>query len=127
MSEQRALLAVWIRQYPFMPLDLYEVNDYTMFPQAVWFLDKNGLRQENVWKWRRLVTVHLRQPWCSKDFKEPSPFFDRSYPIGLAAFAPYDGDKFYMEVQWGSLFGKGWEVTINEQGKLLCMHEKWIS
>jgi hypothetical protein len=119
---------VWIRQYPPMPPERDDINDQTMFPQAVWVLDMHGLRQESVWKWRRFVVVHWQQPWCNTVPKEPSAIFGHPHEIGLTAFAPYlESGTFYVETQWGGRFGSGWQVQINEHGKVQRKHQLWIS
>ena len=120
--------ATWIRKYPPVPLDLDEVNDTTMSPELVWFLDESGLRQESIWKWRRFLVIHWQQPWCSSICKEPSDIFGNPHEIGLAAFAPYlDSDMFYVEMQWGGRFGSGWQVVINKHGKAQRKLKTWVS
>lgn len=128
LSEQFKPAAAWIRRYPSVPLELDEINDHTMFPQAVWFLDSGGLRQESIWKWRRFLTVHWEQPGCSTLLKEPNPIFGDPHEIAFAAFAPYlESDRFYVEMQWGGRFGSGWQIAINEQGKAQRKLKIWVS
>lgn len=118
---------IWIRRYPPVPPDTQDVNDTTMFPHAVWFVDQHGLRRENVWKWRRLVTVQWEKPWCQRTWAEPNAVFGQRFLIGLAAFAPYvDGSGFYMETQWAGLFGHGWRVSISDTG-VMSRSGLWIS
>jgi hypothetical protein len=129
LSERfKPMAGVWIRQYAPMPLELDEVNDQTMFPHAVWFLDETGLRQESIWKWRRFLVIHWQQPWCSRVGKEPSGIFGHPHEIGLTAFAPYlESDRFYVEMQWGGRFGSGWQVVVNDYGRAQRKLKTWVS
>lgn len=128
LPPQLAPPSVWIRQYPPIPLEMNEVNDRTMFPQAVWFLDRTGLREENVWKWRRFIVVHGHQPWCSRIYQEPSAIFGDPHEIGMAAFAPcLASDRFYVETNWGGRFASGWQVVIDKRGRARRKLKTWVS
>lgn len=119
---------VWIRQYPAIPLEVDELNDLTMFARRVWFLDNKGLREENVWKWRRFAVVQTQPLWAMGRDKISNPVWGHPHEIGVAGFAPYlNSDKFYVEMSWGNRYGSGWQVTIDENGKAQRERMTWIS
>ena len=97
----------------------------------VWFLDDEGLRVENVWKWVRFVAM---QGFVSIRFDAQRPTLQsvgdagrRAFSIGLAAFAFYeDGKGCYSETQWGPRYGQGLRWTIKNGS--LCERERlWVS
>lgn len=119
--------SVWIRGCAPVLLNAEGIS-IQAFPQAVWFLDRQGLRPESVWKWLRFVTVQCVQPWCSTIPKEPIAIFGKPHEIGLAAFARYvEGNRFYVETMWGSTFGLGSQVLLGQSGQAHRERRIWVS
>jgi hypothetical protein len=107
---------IWVRQYPAIP-DKSDAVDFLAFPDKVWFVEGLKVRQENSWKWMRLVAaVRLA----------PSPCRDMFFSIGQTAFAPYEGsDDYYVEVLWGGRWGEAWRVGISPEGKFVVKAGLW--
>ena len=107
---------LWIRQYPPISVDADNV-DYRAFPQKVWFVEGSEVRQENVWKWMRLIAAQELAPiW----------YTDHVFSIAQAAFAPYsESEDYYVEVWWGCLWGEAWRVSIGPEGQPKFLKELW--
>ena len=109
---------VWICEYPPLPMDADSIG-HPMRPVAVWFLSQAGLQQKSIEEWERLL--------ASNEHEVPA-VSGRRFLTGFAAFAPYeDGNSYYLEYQWGPLWGRGWRWAINEEGRLHGRDELWIS
>ena len=99
-----------MREYAPISADAYDV-DFRLVPERVWFFDRSGLREENIWSWMRLVAARTLTPYT---FSVPLS------PIGLTAFAPYEGsDDYYVEVLWGGRWGMAWRVSRGSEGQML--------
>lgn len=120
LSDIYRSFGVWVRRYAAMPSEA-EYVDPRSFPEAVWFLDENGLKQENVWKWVRFVTM--------RDFALSN--YDagrRTFSIGLVALAPYaEEERCYMETIWGNRWGMGSQVRFHSDGRAYRAERLWVS
>ena len=121
---------VWITRHRPLDSQESEIKIGDSFPQAAWFLDNDGVREENVWKWQRFVAVQIshRPPWFSgTEGGWRTSIFGRTHEIGWAAFAPYrDSDLYYLETVWGYLHGMGNAITFDDSSKNL-QRQLWIS
>ena len=100
----------WVREYAPLPADADTV-DFQSVPKQVWFFDKSGVRKEDVWSWMRFVAARTLAPSVSPT---------RLFPIGLTAFAPYQGsDECYVEVLWGGLWGMAWHISSGSESQML--------
>lgn len=99
LSEAYRPFGVWTRQYAPLPKEADQVDPASL-SKSVWFLDEKGLRVENVWKWLSFLTM--------QDFVGSRHTGDRTFAIGLAAFALYENQRHCCsEMQWGPRWGQG--------------------
>ena len=98
-------------------------------PCRAWFLDGRGLRERNVWEYVRFWVVQIDRPWCQRVWTwEPNPLFGRLHEIGRAAFAAFGGPQdVYVETTWGSLWARGAQLTLDNNGQLIVARVLWIS
>lgn len=122
----------WIRRYSAIPNDATDLGPDETMPEAVWFLDKQGLRVENVWSWMRYVAMQrfdneTRHVAMQRFDNESFAYSPPKHPIGLAGFAlSEDGTSLYSETQWGPRFGRGWRWRLKE-GRLHGRDPVWVS
>ncbi len=122
---------VWIRQFAALPPEADSANctyeDALSRIRAVWFLDERGLATHGVWEHHRYVTVHFRRPWTVLWVETSLPSSHLYNPIGTATIAPYeDSDDWYLDYQWGGLFGRGYRVKVGVSGAI-GLSEIWTS
>ncbi len=107
---------LWVREYAPVPASADGV-DFGSVPERVWFSDRSGMREENVWSWMRLVAAKALGPEKTLSWL---------FPIGQTAFAPYDGsDDYYVEVLWGGRWGMAWRISSGSRGQMLIEQELW--
>ena len=77
----------------------------------------------------RFWVVQLDRPWCKRFLtSEANPIFGRVYELGRAAFAAFNGTQdVYVEKVWGSLWGRGQRLSIDEDRNVSIVKELWIS
>ena len=120
---------VWIRQYAPIPIGAEREIDYSSLPLQTWFLDRRGIRKRSAWEFKRLQVVHLEQPWCKKVNKERSALWTPGrHEIGFVAFAEYENSSdVYIETIWAGLYGNGFRIKLDENGKVIYRSELWIA
>ena len=121
---------MWIVRHQPIESGVAELNSRGSFPEAVWFLNEDGMRAKDVWKWQRFVAVQMqpRPPWFAGTGSYfQSSVFGKTHEIGWAAFAPYENsDLYYLEKVWGHLFGVGDVITFEDSSKHL-QQRLWVS
>ena len=118
----------WIRRYPLNAAPPDSPLRKQAVPLAVWFLDRHGISRKSVCEYRKYAVMQLEQSWCKRPFGEPSPAGGRLFEIGQAAFAPVPiDDEFYVELQWGGLYGEGRLVALGPGGSVNLKHRLWVS
>ena len=106
----------WVREYASISADADSV-DFEAVPERVWFFDRRGMRQENVWSWMRSVAVGSLAGYT---LSVPLS------PIGITALASYEGsDDYYIEVLWGGRWGEAWRVGWGSTGQMLIKNNLW--
>jgi hypothetical protein len=120
----------WIKEYPSISRGITDgIDDATIIPKNVWFLDKSGITRKSIWEYRRMIVVQFFQPWCKRIYREPTIWSTtRKHEIGLASFAQYEQSKdYYFDTMWGGLFGWGWQVTFNDSDEAVSYKQLWVS
>jgi hypothetical protein len=118
---------VWIRAYP-------SIADHTdhipaeRWPHRVWFLDRTGCTERDIFSWRRFQVVVLHQIWCRRSLgREPIAVFGDPHELGLAAFAPYqEGTDVYLETIWGNRDAQGRRVQ-QQPGGYVTTQQLWVA
>jgi len=123
---------VWIRLFAPLPPDAdsigYTYDEMLSRLQAVWFLDEQGLRTQSVWAYHRFVTVHHRQLWCNRLFECSLPTGKIYHQIAEATIAPYQNSSdWYMDYQWGSRYGLGGRLVMDDNGAIHGRDRLWVS
>jgi hypothetical protein len=119
---------VWLRYYAPIPEGADKISNSAV-PSQVWFLDGRGMREHNIWAFRRFIVVNWEQPWCSRVIKERwAGASSGRHEIGFAAFARYEeGRDVYLEIIWGGLKGRGWRVRFGASETAPDFECLWIS
>ena len=92
-------------------------------------MEKDSIKEHNIWSFCRFKTVQFDQPWCRRLWRERS-FFGTTgrHKIGLAAFAQYENsNSAYFDWVFGGLFGRGYKVTFDKKGIVTDENNIWIS
>jgi len=120
---------VWIRLYEPIAYDQNYLHDHENTIIEVWFLTKQGLEKRDPWEYARFITANGFRPWSIMFRKPHEAVWGKKYhEIGLAAFAEIiDEDKVYLEMQWGSGWGRGYQASIKENCDLEIEKHMWIS
>ncbi len=144
---------VWIAQYPPIPADArdapqqsqsdgspvsasvsFSANADIPYPRRsvlrAWLLQGADLptQERDIWEYLRFWVVHFERPWDPYYLAPGDPRFDRTYELGLGAFAPYAGSEdWYLETIWGSLWGRGRRVRKMPSGGLAENEVLWVS
>lgn len=81
------------------------------------------------WEYARFIVVTSHCPWSIMSRKPHEAVWGRPYhEIALAGFAEIiEEEKIYLEVQWGQLWGQGYQMKVDEQGILQIEKRVWIS
>ncbi len=121
---------VWIRLYDPVSPRVNAIDDRRNVLRKAWFLDAQGAQERDPWVYARFITVNGYRPWASGRVEpvRPEALWGRYHQIGLAAFAEFDeADAIYLEMQWGTLFGHGYRMIVDEKGVLRIEKNLWRS
>ncbi len=121
---------VWITQHPPLPADVHEILHPTRSVQQAWLLQGSEFPPQlrNVWEYIRFYTMHFERPWDPYFLAPRDPRFERTYPLGLAAFAPLaDTRDLCLETTWGGRSGRGRRIRQTAPGVLSEIERFWIS
>jgi hypothetical protein len=120
---------VWIRLYKPIPISQNDLHDTQDTLLQVWFLTERGLEERDPWEYARFIMVIGYRPWSIMPTKPREVVWGRRYhEIALAAFAEIiEDEKLYLEIQWGRLWGRGYQMKVDEQNTLQIEETVWVS
>jgi hypothetical protein len=121
---------VWIAQHPPLPADAHPISLHLRAVQRAWLLqgDDPQPRERNVWEYLRYVVVHFERPWDTYHQAPQDPRFARTFPMGMARFAPFgESEDVYLETVWGGLWGRGRRLINTAPGVLTEARVFWVS
>ena len=99
--------------------------------RSAWFLEErmNEPQERSLWAFIRFWIMHFERPWDAAGCASDDPRFSaRSYPVGMAAFAPYaDSPDIYLQTIWGGLWGFGRRLTTTADGLIEPVQGLWIA
>ncbi len=110
---------VWIVEHESLPNQTYEL---TSDVRNAWFLSDDGIKEMGAWSYVRYLIVQSGKYWYTGCGPCPSNIFSERLrnEIGISGFAKYQNfDDFYLEWQFGGVFGRGYRYSRNSKGILV--------